>query len=77
MMKTGIRIFSTGIVVFCMYKFLKKNQKNKPEPSFIQFYERLKEYSFGEDLTKSISEYLRLIDYGLNPSDAFRIVSEK
>ena len=77
MMKTGIKLFSAGIAILYMYKFFKKNKNNKPDPSVVQFYERLKEHSFGEDLAKSLSDYLRLIDYGLNPNDAFRIVSEK
>jgi hypothetical protein len=41
------------------------------------YYNKLDQKDLGKDLGNDASQYLRLINYGINPDDAFKLVSGK
>jgi hypothetical protein len=41
------------------------------------YYSKLDQKNLGKDLGSDASQYLRLINYGINPDDAFKLVSGK
>lgn len=69
MMKIGIKasIFASfAAIVFIVFVEAKK-----------MYYSKLDQKNLGKDLGSDASQYLRLINYGINPDDAFKLVSGK
>lgn len=54
-----------------------KNQLNKKDsdPTLSQYINRLKEFFDIKNIEKVEDEFLTLIDFGLNPNDAFNTVT--
>jgi len=66
MTKIGIKIYIFALCAATLFVAVTK-----------MYYNKLDQKDLGKDLGNDASQYLRLINYGINPDDAFKLVSGK